>query len=291
MNDARQKQAEVNERILAHVPGCAWDSTVAIVLASEGAVHQIGTGILFQVADFCFVVTAAHVLKDPLMCGKTIGISAGDGRFLSTHGDWVATTPSGARGEDDPFDVAVFRLPKTLLPRLSGKRFVRMSEIDFGEQSHSAVFAIFGFQGSWALPSRSADEELILRPIEYLAYRCNRTLPDILDLDPRYHLLIDAQTAHLTTQDGYGVDWTDRAGEVLPLVKGLGGLSGSSVWVIGDLQVPLDQWGRLQPRVVAVETGVYQKSQVIRTSRWTAVTTLIHHAFSELRASIAISSS
>jgi hypothetical protein len=50
----------------------------------------------------------------------------------------------------------------------------------------------------------------------------------------------------------------------------------------------LDQWGRCLPKVVGVETSIYQESQVIRVTRWGAVTTLISDAFAELRPALSL---
>lgn len=280
-------QAQVNRHITSRMPKQAWDGTVAVVVSNRPEIHQIGTGILFQIADSCFVVTAAHVLTEPLLYDKTIGITGGDGCLISTHGDWIASTPKQT-DSTDPFDIAVFRLPDTAIPRLSGKRFLRASDIDFSEQqSKSAVFAVFGFPGLWSLPIRGPEEDLELKGLEYIACASNRP-PDLNGYDPRYHFLIDAQSSSLTDQNGYETAFTDRAGDEVSITKSLGGISGSSVWLVGDLGIPENHWDRIVPKVVAVETGVYKEAGVIRATRWAAVTTLIHDAFPDLRSSIAV---
>jgi len=65
--------------------------------------------------------------------------------------------------------------------------------------------------------------------------------------------------------------------------RDLKGISGCAVWTIGDLEVPLDEWHKRRPKVAGVETGIYQSSEVVRTTKWVAVTTLIIEAFPELR--------
>ncbi len=287
MTDRRRTQAELNQRIAGHLPANAWDSTVSIVVAHQGAVYHVGTGVLFQVADTCFVVTAAHVLVEPHRYEKTVGISGADGHFIAAGGDWIASVPKEA-GSSDPLDVAVYRLPETAKTRLAGKRFLRAADVDFAAPPRMAVYAVFGFPGEWTLPSKGPNEEVRLRPLEYIGYACDRGLDGLVGYDAAYHLLIDARSIYLSTGDGYETSFTDRCGETLPLNAALKGISGSTVWLLGDLGVPLEHWERRAPKVVAVETAVYNESEVIRATRWTAVATLINEAFPELRPSIAL---
>jgi hypothetical protein len=104
------------------------------------------------------------------------------------------------------------------------------------------------------------------------------------------HLLLDAQAQQLTWGDGSRAEFTDREGTSADFPRDLKGISGCPVWRTVDLNVPIDDWHRLTPRVVGVQTGVYQQSQVIRVTRWAAVTTLIHAAFPELRPAIDLTS-
>jgi len=48
----------------------------------------------------------------------------------------------------------------------------------------------------------------------------------------------------------------------------------------------MDNWKKERPKVVAVQTSVYEKSRAIKATRWIAVSTLIHEAFPELRPSM-----
>jgi hypothetical protein len=112
--DKEQVQAEINRQVGSHVPRRGWNVTVSIVLANRPAVHPIGTGSLFEIGGYRFVVTAAHVLDEAHQNGKTIGISDGGESFVSVHGNWIRSA-SLQSGEQDPFDIAVYKLPLTLL--------------------------------------------------------------------------------------------------------------------------------------------------------------------------------
>jgi hypothetical protein len=285
--DANSLQAAANKRINGCVPRHAWDSTVAIVVAKRPAVHLLGTGSLFQIADRPFVVTAAHVVTLAHQDDRTIGISGDSGSCISVHGNWISSASSSG---EDPFDIAVYSLPETAVQSLNQARFLRMADVGFGEQPTTAVFTLFGHPGIWSSSSRGEEETLQFKGLEYTTYTYERNVEELLDCNPEYHLLLDAQAQQLTWGDGSRAEFTDREGTSADFPRDLKGISGCPVWRTVDLNVPIDDWHRLTPRVVGVQTGVYQQSQVIRVTRWAAVTTLIHAAFPELRPAIDLTS-
>lgn len=275
-------QARVNSQIAAHIPHGAWESTVVIVIANPPRLHLLGTGTLFQIADSCFVVTAAHVLADAHLAGKTIGISTGSG-FVATGGDWIVSTSGDF--QDEQFDIAVFRLPESSIARLRGKRFLRLSDVSF-QIPERAVFTLFGFPGMWSLPILGESDKLIFKPLEFTATTFDDKGKNLRGYNPRYHLLMDAPSDYLTLEDGTPTRLMDRAGEdVSSIAQALGGISGCGVWMIGDLGKPISQWGNSKP-IVAVETSMYSDSLAIRATKWCAVTTLIYEAFPDLRPAI-----
>lgn len=288
MNEVPSKrlQAEANRRVAEHAPPDGWKATVAIVIANRPALHLLGTGNLFEIGGCHFVVTAAHVIDSAHVYDRTIGISDGSNGFISVHGNWIRSAPTQQGGKGDPFDIAIYELPPSAVARLNGKRFLRREDIDFREQSGTAVFSLFGFPALWALPSRSAEQAVSLKPLEYTTYAYVGDTKSILGYDSKYHLLIDSNPTDITESNGAQAVLIRRNGELATIPRDLKGISGCAVWAIGDMAVPLERWRDSQPKVVAVETGIYQESHVIRATRWVAVTTLIHEAFPVLRSAL-----
>jgi len=97
----------------------------------------------------------------------------------------------------------------------------------------------------------------------------------------RFHLLLEAQLEYSSTEKGTQATFEDLRGNSAPFPRGLGGISGCSVWQIGDLDVPIDDWGQKQPKIVAVQTGVYYKDQAIKATRWIGVSTFNTWGISE----------
>ena len=182
--------------------------------------------------------------------------------------------------------IAVFRLPPEAIKRLSHYRFLRIDDVGFDEESKSGVFTLFAYPGKWSLPSLGEADVVQLKGLEYTAIAYQGSAEKLNDYNARYHILLDAQAQQITWNDGTGAAFVDRKGENMFFPRDLKGISGCSVWKTVDTSVPVEKWQTLSAKVVGVETGVYQDRQVIRVTRWIAVTTLIHEAFPELRPAI-----
>jgi hypothetical protein len=276
-------QARTNRHLSQFVPRHVWQSTVAIVVANRPAVHLLGSGSLFEISNRRFVVTAAHVVKLAKKHDKTIGITGDSGSLIALGGEWIVST---SETDDDPFDVALCQLPTSALHKLKQYRFNEIVDADFDGEPRSAVYTVFGHPGIWATPSRNDMEEVQVKGLEYTAYTYERSVENLLGYEPKFHLLLDAEAEQISWRDGSKAILQKRDGSDALFPRDLKGISGGPVWRISDLSIPLKDWHRVQPRLAGVQTGVYQPSQVIRVTRWAAVTTLIHAAFPELRSAI-----
>ena len=285
MTDKIGAQRRINKRIAPHIPGIAWKSTVAVVVADRPNVLQIGSATIFQIADMHFVVTAAHVVRRAGEAGKTIGISGGkDEHFVALAGNWILSSPDGEEGSKvDRFDLAVHLLSEDAVERLSEMRFLRLSDATFGDPGPRAVFTLFGYPGLWANPSRNDTERVSVKPLEYTTYAYDGSLAGIQDYHLRTQLLLSAGAEDLSAPTGEPLEFRDRFGQLARLPVGLKGVSGCSVWHIGDLDVPIEKWGARGPSLAGVVTGVYQGHGAIRATRWIGVTTLINEAFPAVR--------
>lgn len=275
-NRETEAQREVNRSIAAVVPTVAWDATVPIVVAIDGEVRHHGTGTLFQVADHHFLFTAAHVFEAASRESKSLGIGGSDdGRFIALEGTAFS---SSAR-----LDVALHRLGKSAVSRLSRKTFLQLNDVEFAEPSQTAVYTVFGFPAILTISSVSSDEPLSLKALEFTSYAFDRDSSMCDGYDSTVHILIDAQHRGTTDEDGQPVSFDRRDGRQAAFPKDLPGISGCSVWRVGDLHAHPDRWSETRPRVVAVQTSVYSSKRAIKATRWVAVSTLIHEVFPELR--------
>lgn len=283
MTDRTALHRQIYDQVAKHIPENGWDATVAIVLAHGGAVHQFGTGTLFRVGDDSFVVTAAHVIKEASAHGKTLGITSAVDSIVAVPGTWMCSSKGQYGSPDDPFDVAVHKLPKDAIDKIGSKTYLTFDDIEFQAQSATAVYTLFGFPGIWVDSTKTDTDRLQVKPLQFTAYAYDRDTDAFKDYQERFHLLLDAQLVQSIADDGSPAKFTDLKGNDAPFPGQLGGISGCSVWRIGDLHVPIDKWSQDPSRVVAVLTGGYDPKDAIIATKWVAVSTLLHGGFPEVR--------
>lgn len=269
----------------AQIPSYAWDCTTPIVIAHDDKVQHFGTGTLFSVADSFFLVTAGHVIKQANEYDKTLAIGGFDGNnFISLTGDSLVSSSGQYGSSSDPFDVGIHPLAPDAVARLKNeKRFLHFDDIEFDPQPQTAVYTLFGFPGVWSSPSASQDENVMYKALQYTTYRYDRITSPLSDYQERLHLLLDGQLDQAFNDDASPVQSYDIDGGSGSVTLNLGGISGCSVWRIGDFSKPLDKWDVEESKLVAVQTGAYYDYKAIQATRWIAVSTLVHQAFPELR--------
>jgi hypothetical protein len=281
---------EVNRWLTANTPHRVWSSTVPIFGTQRPTVGQIGTGILFQVADAHFLVTAGHVARRASKHRMTVAIGASPSRLVPLIGQWMCTDPSDPGDESsDLHDVAVKKLTADAVEKLlESNVFLHTSEIRDLDPGPRAVYCLFGYPGMWSAPSRSVSEQLRVKPLEHVTYTHNGDVVALRYYDRKLHILLAGGPEDLSDDDGLPVEVRDRSGQPRLFPRALQGVSGCSVWHIGDTSVPLDQWAKDRARLIGIETSIYQAAGVIKVSRWRIVSTLIYEACPELRSAFKI---
>jgi hypothetical protein len=267
----------------ASIPDAVAASSVAIVVANRPFVRHLGSGTLLAVADRRFVVTAAHVIR---AAQSTVGISGGsNNNFIATAGTWLLSAQSN-EDEDDPFDLAVYPLEESQITPLEGRTFLRIGDVSFESDLSRAFFVVSGFPSIWSTETSEADEPMKLRLLQYSTYAYGGSTVALQGYDARHHVLLDAKPEHVFDSSGSAIEFRTRSGYAAQMPQDLRGISGCSVWMIGDLSIPCHQWRLDHARLVAVETGVFPGRAAIKATRWNAVTTLLYSAFMDLRSTI-----
>lgn len=268
----------------ASIPAAAAAATVAVVGANGPLIRHFGSGTLLAVADRRFVVTAAHVIRKAHEFEATVGISGGlDNYFVATSGNWILSHNDAL---DDPFDIALYPLTQSQTERFHHRAFIRIADASFAVDLSRGFFVVSGFPSIWTTDSRHAEETLKLRMLQYSTYACNRDAAALQGYDARHHLLLEASPEQLFDVTGSSMQFRTLNGYAAQMPQDLRGISGCSVWMIGSLDIPCENWRPEQAKLVAVETGVFSGHSTIKVTRWNAVTTLLYAAFPDLRATI-----
>ena len=106
------------------------------------------------------------------------------------------------------------------------------------------------------------------------------------EYDSANHFLLTATSSEMLDTVGMPVTFRTRQGFAAQMPADLRGVSGCSVWMIGDLTQPVVSWDKRASRIVGIETGVFPSRGAIKVTRWNAVTTLLYNAFPSLRPAI-----
>lgn len=281
-----EDQKEQLRAMSGSVPAVVADSTVIIVGANAPVVRHFGSGTLLRVVDKSFVVTAAHVLRSACLSGATVGISGGDSNFIATAGSWILSDGIGDVSGTDPLDIAVYPLGEDQTARMRKRTFLRLTDVSFSTDLSYGYFLISGFPQIWSGECNDMIETMKLRLLQFstFAYRGNTVALD--GYNGKYHLLLDAKPEEILNESGDQIQFRTRTGAWAKLPNDLHGVSGCSVWQIGDLRIPINQWHADRAKLVAIQTGVYPGRALIKATRWIAVSTLLHSAFPELRPAI-----
>jgi len=258
------------------IPKNAWESSLFLVAANATTeiLGQHGTGTLLRIADDAFIVTAAHVVS--LVKDNNLVLCTGVGNsFVQVYGNWC--TPS-----DDVFDIAVLRLSKDLADKLENVPCIRLQDIDFSPDISKGVFCILGYPGKLASISTQHQPVLNIKPFQYITTAFTGKPPFLERYNEKYHLLFMAEEGG-TDYEGNIVNLSDRDGIPLEIPKDLKGISGCSIWKLGNQDEPVTTWRQNKVKIVAVQNAVYSDSKLIKATRWSAVSTLIYEAYPDIR--------
>jgi len=269
------------------VPELTVTSTVAIVGTKAPVTRQIGSGTLVAVADSRFVLTAAHVVREGARHDHTLGVSGGkQGNFTALGGTWMVSTGSHLDARGDKFDVALYQLSDEQVARLGGAEFVRIADASFVSDMSNGYFIVTGFPGMWSTVLDGAEDTMKSKLLQYGTWAFSGSTAALDDYDGAHHFLLPATSSEMLDTLGVPVTFRTRQGFAARMPADLRGVSGCSVWMIGDLTRPVTGWDRRASRIVGIETGVFPSRRAIKVTRWNAVTTLLYNAFPSLRPAI-----
>ncbi|MGJ9419412.1 hypothetical protein ACHAC9_16875 [Massilia sp. CMS3.1] len=237
------------------------------------------------IADAYFLVTAAHVaLAAQKMEGSPGIVALKAGSHTPLSGEWTLSASDSGTLQGDKYDIAVYRLNDNEHQRLAGCDFVRISDVDFTSDLSNGYFVLCGFPSVWSESSDSPSATMVLKPLLYGAWTYAGSSSGLQGFDTNHHMLLHASPDIMLDHEGRNASMRTRSNHWVGMPGGLRGISGCSVWMIGDITLPANTWSRQRARIVGVETGVYEGAvPTIKASKWRAVLSLIYAAFSDLQ--------
>lgn len=275
-----QDAGGIAKTINSLVPDAVVKSTVAVLGSHGGAIRPIGSGTLLAVGEEFFVLSAAHVLRQAAEQQLTVGV-AHDGQITACTRDWILSEPADAR--HDLHDIALYMLTAEEAARFSSSYFVLLGDVSFLADFSNSYFVICGFPALWTTALAASDPSPVKSKLLLMGMDGFSGSTAGLDgFDSERHFLLRATWSDIyEALTGQPARFRSRMGHHVDFPGGLQGISGCSVWRMGDLRVPPRFWGR--PKLVGVETAVYEKVGAMRATRWNSVTTILRAAFPSTR--------
>jgi len=241
------------------------------------SVQQHATGTFFQVGERYFLVSAAHafyangrLIGDLTVCNP---VKAPDGRMRLEHvginGELHRT--STLPGSEDA-DLAVVELDHEVVSRLSGRRFLRLHEVQLCP-TYPGWYFVYGFPKCQA-GSRLGTPDYMLNGLVLAAPIC-RPPANLEKFCADLHFVLNADRKSL-------VEMT--TGEPATLPRYLNGISGCSIWqTLRPGQRRFDGWDPNSIRVAGVEISYYPDRSLIKCAHWGIVADILHRRYSDLR--------
>ncbi|OIR02155.1 hypothetical protein GALL_157740 [mine drainage metagenome] len=281
MNISPAELEKATSAISACIPELIAKSTIGIVAANAPYIGLLGTGTLLAVAEHRFIVTAAHVIKE--VSGRSVGImGSSKGNFVPLAGNWFLSSAESSVFSNDPYDVAVYELNEQECSRLLEVEFVRIRDVEFNTDLSSSFFLISGFPKVWSTSIDETQETMHARLLQYGTCALENAV-GLQNYDSQLHILLKASPEELFDHTGKEAKFRMRTNYPAQMPDDLRGVSGCSVWKIGDIKKPIESWGRDECRLVGIETSIYSKPGAVKATRWNAVATLLYEAVPAIR--------
>jgi hypothetical protein len=216
----------------------------------NGVPIQCGTGTLFRVAGYSFLVSACHVTN---LARRDVQL-------------YISDAVPGARGialegnlhSENNLDVSVWHLAPQVVAELPNRQFLTIHHADRADlRVTRGWYYVHGYPNCWSDP-RPDEQKTTVKAFTYGTTLYQGDTGTFEGYDPKLHVLLTAP------KDGN----VDSHGAETEIPASLKGISGSSIWQAYYEGLPSRSWTADDAVVVAVQTGVYRGGTVVRGTRW-----------------------
>jgi len=244
---------------------------VPIYRERKGEPVQWGTGTLFRVADYSFLVSACHVTD--LVRHEGIQL-------------YITDTPPGSPGialegklhSEANLDVSVWELTPRVVAELPNRQFLTIHHADRADlRVTRGWYYIHGYPNCWTDP-RPYEKEITVKGFTYGAILYEGDTSTFDGYNPELHVL-------LTVPKDKNID---SKGAETELPESLKGISGCSIWQAYYEGLPSRTWTVDDAVVVAVQTGAYQKGTVVRGTRWWLIEKILATNYKDLEGPLSL---
>jgi hypothetical protein len=253
-------------------------ATVPLYIGNMENIEKSGSGVLLEIGDHRFLLTAAHVVDLSAIRGfpPYLAPSTEDAPPIPLDEAKIYTSPipPGVDRDDpnmrdhDPFDVAVCELPPSVAEQIiEPRRFVRLMEIDARTEEIPGFYMVTGYPREFTKANFSY-KLLGSKPLPYatVLYQGER--------EPHWGNFIALEYSYQSV-DG------DAVVQEMPDPDGM---SGCGIWRLAEANKPAELWNPTDARLVAIEHTWSKKKRAILGTFMRHALSMIYHHYPSLRA-------
>jgi hypothetical protein len=229
------------------------------------------TGVLFQVGESHFLLTASHGIKALLKENIPLFIPV-----ISPEADPIPLVGSLFRGIDEcDVDVVVAELDHETAYRLSlQNRFLRFNELDVKDHQNDGLYLVCGFPQEWFRKEQNVRPKAMV----FFGRKYVGELNPLSHFDPGVHLVVGYERQ--------GCSAIDNEPALLPKVNGM---SGCGIWRI--LEWPpqrIESWEPSHCKLVAIQHSWDENRSYIKGTWVRHALSLIYHNYPQHQAALTV---
>jgi hypothetical protein len=251
-------------------------STVSIYGYHQNAVHQNGSGVLLEIGEKHFLLSAAHVIDFTSIHGITYMLSPAEGKepvpLVNFNAGTSALPPhrdpkDPDMRDDDPLDVGFIELNDEIVHRLLPvRRFATLREVDVDNKLKLGCYLILGY------PHKLSTTDSLKQKANAVPLRSVTELCD----DPADQFDPTMLVRLKYPEKGLNADMDEVA---VPNPKGM---SGCGIWRIAEIK-KRDKWNKDDVKLVAIDYKWSGQRRYIHGTRVRYVLELIYRFYPSIR--------
>ena len=236
----------------------------------KGIPIQCGTGTLFRVADYYFLVSACHVTN---LARRGVQL------YIS---DSIPEAPGipleGNLHSENNLDVSVWQLAPQVVSELPNRKFLTIHQADRADlRVTRGWYYVHGYPNCWSDP-RPEEQKTTVKAFTYGTVLYQGDTSTFEGYNPEIHVLLTAP------KEGN----IDSHGAETEMPASLKGISGCSIWQAYYEGLPSRSWTVDDAVVVAVQTGVYRGGTVVRGTRWWIIEKILSKNYPDLEGPLSL---
>ncbi len=251
--------------------------TVPFYTEQHGRTMLFGTGVLLQVGDKHFIVSAGHNFDARRMCDLPLWVTDGVlGNRLLPVGQVLirsSETNDPYHRTDELFDIAVCELASEVAAQIAvNKRFLRLIDVDpWDRQEPRSWYMVYGYPTNLS-PADEANRSINANAVAFATFIYCDERGSLDRFDEEVGIALDFDPTNIRDDNG------EPAAPPHP-----GGMSGCGIWRLVEAGTDTRRWKLDDIKLVAVDHTLKTEKKVLVGTRIRYALQMIYRNHADLR--------